>query len=220
MKHNSLIFFLFLVCNDVSESFTSPKVSFVTSLKTLQKNKPIAKNVLLSTPEENIEEPDIVPPSIQSKIPPPPPPKQYDALIRMATAGADQQPSETKNVPLLGEIPVDGSLVVLLPAAGIAILGFLFSFVVAFNARDEIVTSLESVNPPPPKEIVKDEGCRGLCSDQDEQLETLRGFMDGLRKDKPVVQAAVVAPVVEDVVVTPAVSQVEVETEAPVVSTE
>lgn len=203
----------------MSESFTSSKVSFVTSLKTLQKNKPIAKNVLHSTPEENIEEPDIVPPSIQSKIPPPPPPKQYDALISMATAGADQ-PSETKNVPLLGEIPVDGSLVVLLPAAGIAILGFLLSFVVAFNARDEIVTSLESVNPPPPKEIIKDEGCRGLCSDQDEQLETLRGFMDGLRKDKPVVQAAVVAPVVEDVVVTPAVSQVVVEESASVVGTQ
>ena len=95
----------------------------------------------------------------------------------------------TRKVPLLGEIPVDGSMTVLLPAAGIAVLGFIFSIVVAFNSQDEFVRILSQVSEDisdtaaQKTNMVYDENvCRGLCSSQEQDLEGLRGFMEMLAK--------------------------------------
>merc|ERR1712150_346201 len=103
-----------------------------------------------------------------------------DPLVRMATRESNSPP--TKNIPLLGEIPVDGSLVVLAPAAVIAVVGLIMSFVVAFQARDDILETLSSVNPPPPRPVVTSDKCRGICSDQEQSLNELREFMGSFSK--------------------------------------
>jgi len=103
-----------------------------------------------------------------------------DPLVRMAT-----NPSPTKTVPLLGEIPLDGSLVVLLPAAAIAVLGAIASLFVAYNARDDIIQSLASVNPPPPRKQVISDKCRGICSSQEESFESLQKVMGSWAKTPP-----------------------------------
>jgi hypothetical protein len=60
-----------------------------------------------------------------SNAPPPVPPKRLDPLMASLTR-TDPSAADvpTKNVPFLGEIPVDGSLALLIPAAGIAVIGF------------------------------------------------------------------------------------------------
>jgi hypothetical protein len=110
-----------------------------------------------------------------------------DPLVASLTR-VDEMPSRntpTANVPLLGEIPADGNLALLAPAAAIAVLGFIFSIVVAFNARDAIVQELSQVQLPKMEytpAVVEEGVCRGLCSSQENDLEGLRGFMEGLAK--------------------------------------
>lgn len=96
----------------------------------------------------------------------------------------------TRNIPIFGEVPVDGSLVVLLPAALIGVLGVILSVVVAVQSTDLIVDSLNSIaddisqTATTKSSMVYDESvCRGLCSTQDEDLEGLKKFMESLRKD-------------------------------------
>ena len=130
-----------------------------------------------------------VPPAMATP-PPPVPPKRLDPLLASltrvdpATANAP-----TRNVPLLGEITVAGSMTVLLPAAAIGFLGFVFSIVVAVNSSDELVATLSQV----PEQIEQQANekvnrvydpnvCRGLCSTQDQDLDGLRSFMESLRK--------------------------------------
>ena len=133
-----------------------------------------------------------VPEAMQQEMANAPPPavqqrKQLDPLIAsLASPGPPpKEGTETRNVPFLGEIPVDGSLVVLVPAAAIAVIGFIMSIVVGFNARDEMVRTLESVNPPPPKAVVIDKDkCRGICSSQESDLDSMRSMMENLSKRK------------------------------------
>lgn len=132
--------------------------------------------------EENFVEEQYQPPVTQQ-------PETLDPLVASLTR-IDEPPSQytrTTNVPLLGEIPADGNLALLVPAAAIAILGFLFSIVVAFNARDAIVEEFSQVQVELPKmeytpTVVEEGVCRGLCSSQESDLEGLRGFMQGLSK--------------------------------------
>lgn len=114
-------------------------------------------------------------------------PKRLDPLVASLTRMDDDMVNTpTTKVPLLGEVPLDGSIVVLLPVALIAIVGFIMSINIAFNSSDAIVQKLEEVNTvlstPPAKEntITEDSGCRGLCSNQDEQLDNMRNFMNSL----------------------------------------
>ena len=106
--------------------------------------------------------------------------KELDPLITSLTSPGPPGSEDTKvaNIPLLGEVPIDGSILVLAPASTIAIIGFFYSFVVAFNAKDEFIDTLASINPPPPKEtILKNDGtsCRGICSSQEEDLKICVG---------------------------------------------
>ena len=64
------------------------------------------------------------------------------------------------------------------------------------QSKDAIVQQLNEItsvmsSPPSKKAVVPDGSCRGLCSDQDEQLNAMRGFMEGLAKKQ-----AVSAPIV------------------------
>jgi len=122
----------------------------------------------------------------------PPPVKEVrmDPLIASLTR-TDPQTADAKsiNVPLLGEFPIDGSVVVLAPAAIIAVLGFVMSINIAFNSKDVILSSVQGVGevmstPPVMKTTVRSDGCRGLCSSQESDLEGLRSFMGRFAKDQ------------------------------------
>lgn len=151
--------------------------------------------VLNSSESEPVEEP--APSNSQDEqpaaVPQPPPPvprRRLDPLMASLTkSDPTASTGPTKNVPFFGEVAVDGGLTVLVPAAVIAILGFILSFVVAFNSSDEIVSSLLQVpdnisqTATTKTNMVYDENaCRGLCSSQEQDLEGLRSFMESLRK--------------------------------------
>jgi hypothetical protein len=118
--------------------------------------------------------------------------RRLDPLIASLTrVEPSMANTPTTNVPLLGEIPVDGGLVVLIPAAVIALVGFVMSFVVAYNARDTFVEDLAQVsndinsaalaktNQAVP---VDSNVCYGICSSQEEQLESMKVFLDRFAK--------------------------------------
>lgn len=149
----------------------------------------------------------------------PPPQQRLDPLIASLTrVDEDMKNAPTTKVPLLGEIPLDGSIVVLLPVTIIAIVGFIMSINIAFSSKDTIVQKLDEVNAvlsaPPAKKAVVSEGCRGLCSNQDEQLDSMRTFMNSLAPknvQEAAVQVVPVAPL-EAVQVVPEVKeQIKVE---------
>lgn len=111
--------------------------------------------------------------------------RRIDPLIASLTRIDEPTPSNVSmvQVPLFGEVPADGTLALLIPAAAISILGFILSIVVAFNSRDSIVQGLSSVELPKMEytpTIVEEGKCRGLCSSQDEDLDGLRNFMESI----------------------------------------
>jgi len=135
------------------------------------------ENPFVRDPEEDISSPTPVAAPVNPLA---------DPLMRMATQDTSTGTGKTANIPLLGEVPIDGSFVVLAPAIGIGILGILSSFIVAFQSRDEIISALESVNPPPPKETKIDVNkCRGICSNQDESFDTIEKVMNSFVKKPP-----------------------------------
>ena len=117
-------------------------------------------------------------------------PETIDPLIQSLTRNdVDSTNSKKVKLPLLGEVPVDGSLLVLVPVAVIAIVGFIMSIQIGFQSKDAIVQQLDKINnvmsqPPVKKTVVPTSECRGLCSNQDEQLDYIRGFMEGVSKKK------------------------------------
>mmetsp|Transcript_18443 Transcript_18443/g.31195 ORF Transcript_18443/g.31195 Transcript_18443/m.31195 type:complete len:210 (-) Transcript_18443:207-836(-) len=113
--------------------------------------------------------------------------KTLDPLIASLTRIDEPTPSNVpmRSVPLFGEVPADGNLALLVPAAGIAVLGFIFSIVVAFNARDELVSEFNKVELPKMEykpTVVVEGKCRGLCSNQDDDVDGLRNFMESISK--------------------------------------
>eukprot|EP00573_Skeletonema_grethae_P006814 CAMPEP_0201706466 /NCGR_PEP_ID=MMETSP0578-20130828/48904_1 /ASSEMBLY_ACC=CAM_ASM_000663 /TAXON_ID=267565 /ORGANISM="Skeletonema grethea, Strain CCMP 1804" /LENGTH=212 /DNA_ID=CAMNT_0048194917 /DNA_START=35 /DNA_END=673 /DNA_ORIENTATION=+ len=117
--------------------------------------------------------------------------KKLDPLIASLTRIDEPTPSNVpmRSVPLFGEVPADGNLALLVPAAGIAILGFIFSIVVAFNARDELVSELNKVELPKMEykpTVVVEGQCRGLCSNQDDDVDGLRNFMESISRKESV----------------------------------
>lgn len=115
------------------------------------------------------------------------------AVTRAAPASSGTQDGKTTNLPFFGEMPVDGSLLVLGPAVVIAVVGFVMSIVVAFNARDTFVDQLvqlsDDINTAALAKATEgssldDATCRGLCSSQEQQLEGMRAFMEGISTKK------------------------------------
>jgi len=128
--------------------------------------------------------------SISRAMVQPPPGKRLDPLMAALTRD-DQAGSndETKNVPFFGEVSVDGGLLVLLPAAFIAVIGFIFSFVVAFQSRDVMISSLTELSNgineaalSKTNQVPADDACRGLCSSQEEQLDAMRNIMQSISR--------------------------------------
>jgi hypothetical protein len=119
------------------------------------------------------------------------PRRRVDGLMAAVTRSAPVDPNvATTQVPLLGEIPVDGSLLVLAPAVVIGVLGFIMSIVVAFQAKDTFVDQLTTISSDISTAALAktnrapsiEGGCRGLCSSQETQLEGMRSFMEGLSR--------------------------------------
>jgi hypothetical protein len=113
--------------------------------------------------------------------------QRIDPLIASLTRIDEPTPNNVPmvQVPLFGEIPADGTLGLLAPAAAIGILGFIFSIVVAFNSRDSIVEGFSSVELPKMEyspTVVEEGKCRGLCSSQAEDLDGLRNFMESISR--------------------------------------
>lgn len=107
---------------------------------------------------------------------------ELQSFTRQDTAAPDMP---TPNRPLLGEVAIDGSLVVLAPAVVIGVVGFICSIVIAFNSGDEFVQTStqisgdigvqESIQP----QVSDPNVCRGICTQDQEGLEN---FMQSLRK--------------------------------------
>lgn len=93
---------------------------------------------------------------------------------RTTSTGPSNRMSGNSNPLIQGEVTMDGSLLVLVPAAVIAILGFIVSISIALNSPDEIVSSFEF--KPRNEQSVPVDVCRGLCSSQEDDLNKLREF--------------------------------------------
>lgn len=133
---------------------------------------------------------DPVPPPQVSRTPQSPPPRRLDPLLASLTRVDPQANANApkKKLPLLGEVTMDQNLFIILPVVAFAILGFASFFLVAFNSQDAFIDAINEwndsvLNPPAPEPISPDE-CRGLCSSQQEDLEGLRSFMEGISGKK------------------------------------
>ena len=134
-----------------------------------------------STGEEE-EKPQVVPSLDNSVIPPPstPQPVRLDPLVQSLTRNnADTSDAKTVQVPLLGELMLDRSLFIFVPAVAFGVIGFVASIYVALTATDEWVIPSQ---PEQASKVVNDSGCRGLCSQQDQDLERMRNYMQGFSK--------------------------------------
>lgn len=139
-----------------------------------------------SSDEGEQGEEEIVPSLENSVIPPPstPQPKPLDPLVKSLTRMDEETANApTMKIPLWGELVMDKSLFVLLPVATFAIVGFAFSVYVGLTSADEWVAAIpaESSRPVTTEQVKNDnDGCRGLCSQQEKDLESLRNFMNKL----------------------------------------
>jgi len=181
---NVLSLILFFGLQSKASSFTAP-IPFLVSKQSISR---IATSIQSeSNDDDTTSDTPSVPPQILKSTPSSPPEdRPLDPLIASLTSPGPppKEGAETKTVPFFGEVSVDGGLLVLVPAAGIAVIGLIMSIVVAFNSRDAFVDTLASVNPPPPKTTVVKDGCRGICSTQQDDLNDLRGFMEKISKRK------------------------------------
>jgi len=135
-------------------------------------------------------------------VPPPPTPTQnsppaarqqpMDPLMASLTRDTSNtsldQPMQ--NIPLFGEIPADGTLLLLVPAVVSAVLGIIYSIVIAFNSSDQIVDSIMQTGDSISQNAVKRNNqvydknvCRGLCSSQQDDIEGLRNFMEAITRN-------------------------------------
>ena len=113
-----------------------------------------------------------------------------DPLVASLTR-MDEETLQAKrtNIPIWGELILDKSLMIFIPVTLFAVIGLGMSFYVALNSQDAIVDALfmdtTTAGGAPEylrgvAEPVTDGSCRGLCGSQQENLESLRGFMSGL----------------------------------------
>jgi len=126
-----------------------------------------------------------------SNSPPPIPQKRMvDPLMdRMTRDNPASANLPTRNIPLFGEIPVDGSLMLLVPAVVFAILGFVMSAVIAIKAQDQIFDTFSqatnamaqsAINQP--NQVYDKNVCRGICSTQQDDIEGLYQFMKSITR--------------------------------------
>lgn len=175
-----------------------------------------------------------VPPTPTRNSPPAVRQQRMDPLMASLTkddSGATPD-GPTQTVPIFGEIPADGTLLLLAPAVVFAVLGFLFSFVIAFQSADQIVVSIgqtgESIAQTAQNRnnrVYDKDVCRGLCSSQEKDIDGMRNFMEFITKGaregqnpEPVAIEEPVAPVIQQLTKEPSAPVTEdvVQTQEPV----
>mmetsp|Transcript_23767 Transcript_23767/g.49529 ORF Transcript_23767/g.49529 Transcript_23767/m.49529 type:complete len:241 (-) Transcript_23767:46-768(-) len=106
---------------------------------------------------------------------PPPLPSSLKSLTKPGPPSSNEL-----SLPLLGTIPVDGNLLLIIPAGVIGVLGLLTSLYIGLTSSDDISKALKEADlglAPNVKNAggrvkVKKDGkeCRGLCYSQEEDL--------------------------------------------------
>jgi hypothetical protein len=114
------------------------------------------------------------------------PQKRIDPLLASLTRNNPAPKvggAPTKTFPILGEVVMDKSSILIVPAVLFGVVGFLFSIYVAINSQEAFTEALKQ-NPylQSASSAPVGEGCRGICSNQQDDLNSLAGFMNGLKK--------------------------------------
>jgi hypothetical protein len=120
--------------------------------------------------------------------PPLTPPQQRPTLdpLFLAVTKMDRQTARARSIeiPIWGELILDRSLFVLLPIFVFAVGGVLLSVFVLVNSGDTFVDAIAENSfqqgLAPSTSSMHEEGCRGLCSSQAQDLEGLRTYMQRL----------------------------------------
>jgi hypothetical protein len=117
--------------------------------------------------------------------------RNLDPLVASLTRMDDEtRNAKRMTIPIWGELILDKSLMVFIPVALFAVIGFGMSIYVAVNSQDAIVDVLMDASSP---EYLKGvsastdvdlNACRGLCGSQNDNLEALRGIMSGFGGNK------------------------------------
>lgn len=170
-------------------------------------------NVLNSSPDptdenydENYEAPPYVPPTPTRNSPEAVRRRAMDPLMASLTRDdSDASPDgPTQTVPIFGEIPADGTMMLLAPAVVFAVLGFITSAVIAFNSADQIVDSIaqtgESIAQTAQNRnnrVFDKDVCRGLCSSQEKDVDGMRNFMEAITRNAREKQAEKAAAVLD-----------------------
>jgi hypothetical protein len=115
------------------------------------------------------------------------PQKRIDPLLASLTRNnpAPKVGAPTRTFPILGEVVMDKSSILLVPAVLFGVVGLLFSIYVAINSQEAFTEALKQ-NPylQSASSAPVGEGCRGICSNQQDDLNSLAGFMNGLKGAK------------------------------------
>lgn len=117
--------------------------------------------------------------------------RRMDPLMASLTRDNSNVDSDgpTQTVPFFGEIPADGTMLLLVPAGVFAVLGFVLSLVIALKSSDQIVNSFANAGETIAQTAsertnrVYDESvCRGFCSPQPESIDGLKNFMESITR--------------------------------------
>lgn len=104
-----------------------------------------------------------------------------DPLFKAVTrSGPLADAAKTVQVPLFGELSLDQSLFILLPIVAFAILGIITSIVVLINSTDEFATAIQNQQVSASASAVDPSTCRGLCSNNNNDVDSLRQYMMGI----------------------------------------
>lgn len=194
--NRAILIALAAVQTQVSLSFSNPPSLLARTTHVPSIRNPVAPICAEIDPSDEAPQPsDETPAPLSAPAPPRAAPqrRRLDPLVASVTRNDDPESSNARvvNAPLLGEIPLDGSIVVLVPAAVIAVVGLLMSVGVALNSQDAIVSSLNELSETAAAtavaktNVVPEDGvCRGICSSQDDDLDGLRAFMTSLSNKK------------------------------------
>lgn len=116
------------------------------------------------------------------------PPKRIDPLLASLTRNNPAPKvggAPTRTFPIIGEVVMDKSSILIVPAVLFGVVGILFSIYVAINSQEAFTEALKQ-NPylQSASSAPVGEGCRGICSNQQDDLDSLAGFMNSLKGGK------------------------------------
>ena len=95
-------------------------------------------------------------------------------IQEMTKAPVTQDPPTNVKLPLLGTFELDGSTLVVVPAATIGVLGVLTSIYIGLTSTDSVEKALEQLREDEKRarsaKVVPKSECRGLCGSQEDDL--------------------------------------------------